>query len=141
MSNLKQWIQRERALLDAATPGPWEAYFVFGSSDLPCSIVKETGRTKVVEGTDVEVDDNDYICDVNSEAKNPTPDFRFIANVRTSHEQAIAALEIAVEAIDKLALPNDVSLPSRIDLDQRISYAMGVKIAIEALLGKKESGE
>jgi hypothetical protein len=61
----------------AATSGPWTALFAFGSSDLPCSIVKQTGRTIMVGN--VECKDDEYICDVNPDAKNPTNDFRFMA--------------------------------------------------------------
>lgn len=89
-------LKKLRELAEKATPGPWTALFVFGSSDLPVSICRETGRTINIAG--VECPDNDYICEVHSEAANPAPDFRFIA---AANPQAIIELLDRLERYEK----------------------------------------
>ena len=86
---------KERA--EKATNGPWTAMFTFGSSDLPSEIIYETGRTMLIEG--IEVPDNDHIFELHSQAKNPTPDIRFIAHARTDIPKLIEALEKAIKVI------------------------------------------
>lgn len=41
-------------------------------------------------------------------------------------------IEALTKAIDKLAMPNDIEVPSRVDLDQRISYAMQIQTVVKS---------
>lgn len=41
-------LEHLKALCEEATQGEWEAYFAFGSSDLPCEIRNEKDNTIVV---------------------------------------------------------------------------------------------
>lgn len=91
----KEKLAELARLAEAATPGPWTALFVFGSSDLPISICRETGRTINIAG--VECPDDEYICEVHPEALNPSPDFRFIA---AANPEAVLGLIARIEKLE-----------------------------------------
>jgi len=98
---IKLKLAEIEALCEGATEGPWHLYCGFGSSDLPISIVKETGSKKIIAGVDC--DDNEYIVDVNEEAKRPTIDMRFIAQSRALVPKLKKIAEIAVDALEEIS--------------------------------------
>ncbi len=100
-------LEKLKKLAEAATPGPWEAMFVFGSKDLPCEVVKETNKTQMVAGIECPIHLN--ICDVSETSENPTPNFRFIA--AANPETILAMIEMCEdyrEALNRIESYNSI---------------------------------
>lgn len=103
-------------LAKAATPGPWEAFFMFGSDDLPAEILAGDGTS---------------VCTVDENAVNPTPNFRFIAaaNPQTVLE-LIASLRSARaenarlrEALKRIAAAPDVEATQGLFESRKVARA------------------
>lgn len=94
----EQYILKLREAGERATPAPWDAMFVFGSSDLPSEISHDLKQTELIAG--VECPKREHICEVHSEATNPTPDFRFISLARNEWQTLISLLERYREALE-----------------------------------------
>jgi hypothetical protein len=94
LTNLKR-------LCAEATGGNWDAFFVFGSRDLPSSIEVETGKINIIAG--VECPERIKICDVAEDSDRPTHNFRYIAAANPATlSQLIECVEIMKVALETM---------------------------------------
>lgn len=88
-------FKKLRKLLEAATPGPWEAHFVFGSSDLPIAVIVDNGKSDTI----VMVHKDD--C-----SEKPSDDIRFIAEAHNQLPAVLEVLDAAIETLEYVARGN-----------------------------------
>lgn len=96
--NLDEWIKQVQERCDGATPGPWEAKFVFGSPDLPVSV--EAGEIEICA-----------VQEFYTEENNPTPNFSFIAHSRADLPKALRIIERMRETLKRYE-SNHALIPS-----------------------------
>lgn len=105
-------LQELKRLALAATRGPWEAYFAFGSSDLPCEIRNDVDNTIVVW---------DESCDGCC-----TADARYIVAVSPEKILSlISDLETCIEALEYYGEISSYHTIIETDLGERARAALG----------------
>lgn len=98
-STLRKW----KELCEAATPGPWEATFVFGSPDFPIAVVTADAKSDTIVGI-LQGD-----C-----SERPSDDIRFIAASREAVPALIAEVERLMKQLEKC---KDIVTGARLELE------------------------
>lgn len=105
MTNLEKLISEIRETASWALPRPWEAYFVFGSSDLPACI---ESSAKDSNGKTLEVC---QVADWYTEENQPTGNFRLITLATNNIEKLAQACEVMRGVLERLH--SDIGIESK----------------------------